>query len=95
MAGKTVKELDAGRCGMMNKIMADEIFTLAPGASRTLRDWLGWPHYAAGTYDLELRYRNDPTLGARKAPVANDVAALIAGSSACDVTSNSIRATFK
>jgi len=93
--GKPIAELAPARCGMMNAIEASEIFTLAPGASRTLVEWLGWPRYAPGTYDLEVRYRNDPSLGAHKASAAPDVAAKLASSGACDVTSNAIRATFR
>lgn len=95
LEGKPIAELSPARCGMMNAIEADEIFTLAPGESRTLIEWLGEPSYAPGTYDLTLRYRNDPLFGAHKAPAAPDVAAKLASSSACDVTSDAIRVTFK
>lgn len=93
--GKPIAELAPARCGMMNAIEASEIFTLAPGKSRTLVDWLGSPSYPAGTYDLEIRYRNAPSLAENRAPVAPEVAAKLASTSACDVTSNPLRVTFK
>jgi hypothetical protein len=92
---RAVEPLEAGRCGMMNAIQSDEVFALAPGESRTLRDWLGWPRYAPGSYDIAVTYRNDPTLGARKGAVAPEVAALLAASSACEITSNTVPVTVK
>ncbi len=34
--GKPAKELEGGRCGMMNEIEKNEVFTIAPGASHTI-----------------------------------------------------------
>jgi len=93
--GKPATRAEGGRCGMMNAIAASEIFTLAPGATREITDWLGFPSFVPGTYELRLRYRNDPSLQARKTSVAPDVAQKIAQSGACDVTSNAIKTTLK
>lgn len=47
-------------CGNVNPLRAGEVFTLQPGASRTITEWLGprWP--VAGVYQLKLRYTNKP-----------------------------------
>ena len=93
--GKRVAPLPQGRCGMMNRIEASEIFTLAPGASRDLADWIAEPSFAKGTYNLRLTYRNDPGLATRgKGGESADVQRLLAGSSACEATSNALRVSL-
>ena len=93
--GAPVAPEGAARCGMMNRIEPSEIVTLAPGASREMRDWLDAPRFAPGTYDLRLTYRNDPALQARKSNGESDeVKRLIAASSACEVTSKPLRVTL-
>ena len=72
---------------MMNPIEEREIFTLAPGQKRTLSEWIAAPAYAPGTYEVRLRYTNDPTKAARKAPASPAVLARLAKTSACEVTS--------
>ncbi len=95
MNGAPATPLEGGRCGMMNRIEANEIFTLAPGASRTVKDWVPLPSFAPGTYDLTLTYRNDPGLQARKGGGESDaVKRLIAESAACEATTNTVRATL-
>lgn len=61
--GAVAKAPALGRCGTINEFKATELFTLKPGGSKDLGGWLGgvsFPH--AGTYDLQLRYMNDPKL---------------------------------
>ncbi|MBX3260477.1 MAG: hypothetical protein KF782_12355 [Labilithrix sp.] len=83
------------RCGMMNRIEPNEIITLAPGASRTIKDWIPPPEFAPGAYDLALTYRNDPGLQARKGGDESDVVKrLIAESAACEATTNAVHATL-
>ncbi|MBX3207673.1 MAG: hypothetical protein KF764_21670 [Labilithrix sp.] len=93
--GAPAAPLEGGRCGMMNRIEANEIITLAPGASRSVKDWVPSPPFATGTYDLKLTYRNDPGLESRKGGGESEaVKRLLAGSSSCEVTSNTVRATL-
>ncbi len=84
----------SGRCGMMNQILANEVFTLAPGESRQFTDWLGSPDFVPGTYDVRLRYRNEPSIASSKGRPDPDVARELAQSSSCDVTSNTIAITI-
>jgi hypothetical protein len=51
------------RCGNINPLRPDEVFTLAPGERRTLGQWVP-PIYGVtpATYTLRLSYINDPTL---------------------------------
>jgi len=84
--GQPAPQLARPGCGLMNAIEASEIFTLEPGASRAMSTWIIGPSYGPGRYEVRLRYTNDP--GDTKAAQANpEVAALIARTSACDVTS--------
>lgn len=80
-----------GFCGFTNPMEAAEVFELAPGASKTFEKWLGGPHVKPGTYDVKVRYRNDPKLLRNASPA---VTALVAATDACEVTSNTISATF-
>jgi hypothetical protein len=82
----------SGRCGLTNAIEAKEVFTLAPGASREMNEWLGEPYVKPGTYDVKLRFRNDPKVVRNASP---DVTKLVAATDACDVTSNAIKVTIK
>jgi hypothetical protein len=84
-----------GRCGMMNRIEPNEIITLAPGASREVREWIPMPPFLAGTYDLRLTYRNDPAISSKlDRGDSAEVKRLIAASSACEVTTSSVHATL-
>jgi hypothetical protein len=52
-----------GRCGNVNALKPDEIFTLQPGESRELSGWLGpLPIDADGAYRVHLYYTNDPDI---------------------------------
>jgi hypothetical protein len=71
---------------MMNAIEASEIFALEPGASKTMSTWIAGPSYGPGRYEVRLRYINDP--GKREsANTSPEVTAMLAKTSACDVTS--------
>lgn len=51
------------RCGNINDLKADEVFTLAPGQSRQLNGWVGKPYLSGlGRYRIALRYTNDPNM---------------------------------
>ena len=88
--GKSAEPRGVGRCGLTNAMEATEVFTLAPGASREMHEWLGEPNVNPGTYDVKLRFRNDPKVVRNASP---DVTKLVAGTDACDVTSNTIKVT--
>lgn len=50
-----------GRCGNINSLKPDEVFTLAPGESRELKGWIGVPYLSGpGRYRVSLRYTNEP-----------------------------------
>jgi hypothetical protein len=86
IAGKPAQEVERPGCGMMNVIEASEVFTLAPGESKAMTDWIHGPSFAPGRYEVKLRYVNDPT-DTDAAQSKPEVVDLIAKSSACDVTS--------
>lgn len=84
--GAPAAEVERPGCGMMNAIEASEIFTLEPGASRAMSAWILGPSLAPGRYEVTLRYTNDPgDPGAGN--TSPEVAALLAKTTACDVTS--------
>lgn len=86
LGGKPAPQLERPACGMMNAIEASEIFTLEPGASRTMSAWINGPVYGPGGYEVQLRYTNDPGK-AGAADASPEVAVLLTKTSACDVTS--------
>jgi hypothetical protein len=93
--GKAVTMTNGARCGFMNPIEPREIVRLAPGESRDFSEWLTMPPLPNGTYEVRLTYRNDPGfLGGRMSDASEEVKHLIAGSSACEVTTNAVRTTL-
>lgn len=90
--GKPAEPRPAARCGLTNAMESSEVFTLVPGASREMNDWIGQPYVKPGTYDVKLRFRNDPSLVRNATP---DVGKLVAATDACDVTSNAIKVTLE
>jgi hypothetical protein len=92
--GNPVPPQPAPRCGMTNRIEPSEIITLAPGASREMGDWISAPHFAAGTYDVRLTYRNDPSNLGRTETATAETRKLISESTPCEVTSSPLRATL-
>jgi hypothetical protein len=52
-----------GRCGNINALRADEIFTLRPGQRVRLGKWVGFPNLPGpGRYKIRFRYENRPDL---------------------------------
>jgi hypothetical protein len=50
------------RCGNINALRANEVFTLKPGQSRALSEWIGQPPLPGpGRHKVRLRYVNEPT----------------------------------
>lgn len=91
--GKPAKEREGGLCGMMNPIDPSEVFELAPGQSRSIAEWVGGPNVEPGTYEVELHYKNDPTLATRKG-AGTGVEALLAATDACEVVTKSVHMTL-
>lgn len=81
-------------CGNINALRSGEVFTLAPGARRTLTTWLGAPHpRGPGRWRVSLRYQNQPTLEWGGVPLGDhdaDTMKRVRASSAADVTSNAL-----
>jgi hypothetical protein len=51
------------RCGNVNGLKPGEVFTLKPGESRQLNEWIGTPYLPfPGRYRVSVRYTNDPDL---------------------------------
>jgi hypothetical protein len=49
------------RCGNINRLRASEVFTLKPGVSRVLSEWIGRPPLpGVGRHKVSLRYVNEP-----------------------------------
>lgn len=90
--GKPAPAETAARCGLTNPMTTSEVFELAPGQSRKLTAWLDRPWVKPGTYDVAVRYRNDPKK-VRNADAA--VSALVATTDSCEVTSNTVKHTFR
>jgi len=57
----TVPQEYGSRCGNINHLTSDEVFTLVPGQSKDLSDWIGVPRLPEpGTYSMVFYYANDP-----------------------------------
>lgn len=93
--GKPASATPLARCGLMNPIEKDEIFTLAPGASREIREWLPPLSLPAGTYAIRLTYRNDPSLVTSRDDANEEVRQLLARTSTCEVTTNAVEVTLQ
>jgi hypothetical protein len=51
----------SGRCGNINPLQAEEVFSLRPGESRQLSGWVGEPYLSGpGRYRVSVRYTNRP-----------------------------------
>jgi hypothetical protein len=62
---KSIPRFSGGRCGNVNSITDDEVFTLKAGSSITFSKWIDYPVFeSAGTYRLVFYYQNDPRLAA-------------------------------
>jgi hypothetical protein len=82
------------RCGNVNRLTKEEVFTLEPGAERQFPGWLGVPRAAArGHYSVSLVYENDPNHPMRGVSFGKDpeeVAAAVRGSTPCRVESQHV-----
>jgi hypothetical protein len=66
----TVPQEYGSRCGNINSLKRDEVFTLAPGQSKDLPDWVGNPRFPEpGTYSVVFYYANDPERKWRGVPL--------------------------
>lgn len=86
------------RCGNINRLRAGEVFSLRPGASRRLTDWIP-PIFgvAPGSYRLRLSYVNDPALqwqGLELGPHDPEEMQRVRESTSCRVESNEISLTI-
>jgi hypothetical protein len=58
-----VKPRGFARCGNVNPLRPDEVFTLKPGQRTSLGGWVGRPQLPGpGTYSVRFRYENKPGL---------------------------------
>jgi hypothetical protein len=58
-----VKPRALARCGNINALRDDEVFTLKPGKRVRLGDWVGLPDLPGpGKYKVRFRYENKPEL---------------------------------
>lgn len=85
------------RCGNVNPLRPDEVFTLAPGERRRLPQWVPpISGVSPGAYTLRLTYINDPTLKWQGVPLGpHDPAAIerIRESTPCRAISNELKVT--
>jgi len=96
--GKAATPEVFGRCGLTNPLTVQEIFILAPGQSKTMTDWLDPVPFTKGTFELRVHYKNDPALASKEGKgqaAFGDVQKAFAATSACEVTSNALKVTFK
>jgi hypothetical protein len=88
-----------GRCGNINALKSSEVFTLAPGKSKDLTDWIGSPQLTeAGTYSVVFYYANDPGLKWQGLPLGkhdSDAMKRVGQSHKCLLTSNELKLTVK
>lgn len=88
-----------GRCGNINCLRSDEVFTLAPGEERELGDWVGRPELPGpGTHRVAVTYENVPDLGWSGVPLGDhDEAAMerIRRSTPVRSTSNAIEVVVR
>jgi hypothetical protein len=95
--GVAVPQEEGGRCGMMNPLKVEEVFTLGPGETKTIDEWIGYLPYPAGTYEMRVTYKNDPSLAEREGKGKareDEVAKAFASTSPCEVTSNALSVTI-
>jgi hypothetical protein len=74
-----VKPRGVLRCGNVNPLRPNEVFTLKPGQRMALDEWVGAPQLPGpGTYTVRLRYENRPDLKWRGKPLGEHDAATMA-----------------
>jgi hypothetical protein len=88
-----------GRCGNINALKSNEVFTLAPGKSKDLSDWIGFPQFTEpGTYSVVFYYANDPALKWRGVPLGKhdpDAMKRVEKSHECLLISNELKLTVR
>ena len=95
----TVPLYRGGRCGNVNALRSNEVFTLAPGKSKDLSAWIGLPQLPEpGTYSVVFYYANDPELKWRGVPLGRhdpDAMKRVEQSHKCLLISNELKLTVK
>jgi hypothetical protein len=88
-----------GRCGNVNALKSNEVFTLAPGKSKDLSDWIGSPQLPeTGTFSVVFYYANDPGLKWQGVPLGRhdpDAIKRVEKSHKCRLVSNELKLTVK
>jgi len=88
-----------GRCGNINALKNNEVFTLAPGKSKDLPDWIGCPAFTEpGTYSVVFYYANDPArkwVGVPLGKHDTDAMKQVEKSHPCLLISNELKLTVK
>ena len=92
-------KLPPGRCGNVNPLRANEVFTLKPGEHKQLSTWIGAPWLKSpGKYQVSLRYTNDPKLKWRGLPLGKhdpDAMKKVRTSTAVTLQSNVVQVQIK
>lgn len=85
------------RCGNVNPLRKEEVFTLGPGQSKTLDGWAGAPHFTApGSYKVVFYYSNDPAMTIRGVPLGqHEALELVKKSFKCALRSNELTVEVK
>lgn len=87
------------RCGNINPLKADEVFVLAPGESKELKNWIYLEPFAkAGKYNVVFLYANRPTLKWSGLPLGeHDAKAMerVKNSTECSLVSNEVSLTIR
>jgi hypothetical protein len=80
-------------------LKSNEVFTLAPGKSKDLPDWIGSPQLPdAGTYSVVFYYANDPGLKWQGVPLGQhdpDAMKQVKKSHKCLLISNELKLTVR
>jgi hypothetical protein len=93
-------ELDHGRrCGNINALKMDEVFTVEPGKKKDLAEWVGQPSMPEpGTYKVVFYYANEPGRKWKGVPLGEHDAGAMARvqqSTPCKLKSNEVTITVK
>jgi hypothetical protein len=95
----TVPLYRGGRCGNVNALKSNEVFSLAPGKSQDLSGWIGSPRFTEpGTYSVVLYYSNDPELKWQGIPLGKhdpDAMNRVEKSHKCLLISNELNLTVR
>jgi hypothetical protein len=95
----TVPLYRGGRCGNVNALKSNEVFSLAPGKSQDLSGWIGSPRFTEpGTYSVVFYYSNDPELKWRGIPLGKhdpDAMKRVEKSHKCLLISNELNLTVR